>query len=158
MDLLHDLSSATTIKAMKSQVSHHGIPEKLRSDNRPQYSSREFAQFCKDYQIEHVTSSPHYAQSNGEAERAVQTVKRQWNKCKDKHHALLDYRTTPLENCNMSPAQLLMSRRPRNKIPISHDLLKPQLYDIDKVRKQLDDKEKQHHYYDIKAGSDLPVL
>ena len=104
-DLLHDLSSATTIEALKAQMSRHGIPEKLRNDKGPQYSSREFTQFCQDYQIEHVSSSSHYAQSNGQAKRVVQTVKILWIKCKDKHHALLDYRTKPLESCKMSPTQ-----------------------------------------------------
>ena len=67
---LHDFSSSATIDAIKSQFSCHGIPEKLKTDNGPQFSSREFSLFCEDYQIEHTMSSP-----NGEAERGVQIVK-----------------------------------------------------------------------------------
>ena len=74
---LHDLSGSATIDAIKSQFSCHGIPEKLKTDNGHQFSSREFSLFCEDYQIEHTTSSPHYPQSNGEAERGVQIVKTQ---------------------------------------------------------------------------------
>ena len=159
VDKLPDLSSSTTIETLKSQFARHGIPEKLRSDNGPQYSSREFKDFCNDYQIEHATSSPLYPQSNGEAERAVQTVKRMWKKCKDKHLALLNYRTTPVIGLSFSPAQLLMSRRPRNKVPAARQILQPKTVDI-KAVKQTNAKEKatQQKYYNRKAGQDLPVL
>ncbi|XP_041351639.1 uncharacterized protein K02A2.6-like [Gigantopelta aegis] len=115
--------------------------------------------FCEDYQIEHTTSSPHYPQSNGEAERGVQIVKRLWEKTPDKHLALLDYRTTPLSSCGLSPAQLLMSRRPRNKLPTARELLKPRAHSPTEVKRLLTkDKIKQQHYYNTKAGKDLPVL
>ena len=57
---LHDLSSSATIDAIKSPFSCHGIPGKLKTDNGPQFSSREFSLFCEDYQIEHTMFSPHY--------------------------------------------------------------------------------------------------
>ena len=158
VDKLQDMSSST-IDALKRQFSVHGLPEVLRSDNGPQYASREFQEFCGKFNITHVTSSPAFPQSNGEAERAVQTVKRMWTKSSDKHIALLDYRTTPLESCGLSPAQLCMSRRPRNCLPIAKDLLMPKPYDIKEVRKSLDrDKTKQKVYYDTKHDKDLPAL
>ena len=49
----------------------HGIPEMVCSNNSPQYDSAEFANFAKDWEFKHVTSSPLYAQSNGEAGRAA---------------------------------------------------------------------------------------
>ena len=110
VDKLHAMSSASTIDTLKRQFSVHGLPEVLRSDNDPQYAPREFQEFCGKFNITHVTSSPAFLQSNGEAERAVQTVKRMWTKSSDKHMALLDYRTTPLESCGLLPAQLLMPR------------------------------------------------
>ena len=47
-------------------------------------------------------------------------------KCEDKQLALLDYRTTPMDSFNMSQAQLLMGRRPRNTLLASQDLLSRQ--------------------------------
>ena len=110
VDKLSDQSSNPTVDVLKSQISRHGIPVVLRSDNGPQFSSSEFDNFCRDYQIQHKTSSPYFPQSNGEMERAVQTVKKMWKKCSDKQLALLDYRTTPLPSCDLSPAELLMGR------------------------------------------------
>ena len=46
------LSSTTSnqvIAALKTIFAHHGIPETVRSDNGPQYSSQEFAMFASSY-------------------------------------------------------------------------------------------------------------
>lgn len=69
VDELRDLSSSAVVEALKAQFCRHGIPEVCRSDNGPQYSSSHFKEFCHNYGITHVTSSPHYPRSNGEAER-----------------------------------------------------------------------------------------
>ena len=149
VDKLENLSSAATINALNCQMSRHGIAEQLRSHNGTQFASREFAFYCKDDHIDNYTSSPAFPQSNGAAEWAVQFAKRLWHKCTDKHLALLDYRTTSLENCHLSPAQICMSRRPRNKLPIARELLRPTAYDVTKVRRSLDqEKERQRHYHD----------
>ena len=152
-------TSSAVVHALKEHFSRHGIPEILRTDNGPQYVAAEFATFCKDWGITHRTSSPHHPKSNGEAERGVQTIKSLWKKCKDKNLALLDYRTTPLASCNLSPAQLSMGRRPRNKLPAARRLLSPKLYQPTNVKQRLDaEKERQAYYYNSKAGQNLPAL
>lgn len=157
--MLKDQRSRTAIEALKAQFSRHGIPAILRTDNGPQYTSEEFKEFCESYGIQHKTSSPHTPHSNGEAERAVQTVKRLWSKTPDKHLALLDYRTTPLESVGLSPAQLLMGRRPRNKLPTARALLRPMNYDSLKVKHLLDKtKRTQKLYHDKRAVRPRPDL
>ena len=159
VEYLSDLRATTTIKAVKSQICRHGIPEKIRTDNGPQFSAQEFKLFCTEFHMQHETSSPHFPQSNGAAERAVQIVKRLWAKCKDKDLALLSYRTTPLESCNLSPAQLCMSRRPRNLIPTASALLQPIVLNLKDVRTKLERaKLKQKLYYDKKGARDLSTL
>ena len=75
-----------------------------------------------------MTSSSRYPQSNGEAERAVQTVKNLLRKNEDPYVALLAYRNAPLAN-GYSPAQLLMGRQLRSTFPPYAHTLKPSIPD-----------------------------
>ena len=68
---LRGTTSRDVIEILKSTFSRHGIPETVVSDNGPQFSSQEFRDFAKQYEFCHVTSSPLYPQSNGQAERGV---------------------------------------------------------------------------------------
>lgn len=72
------------------------------------------------YGFQHVTSSPLYPQTNGQAEKGVQIVKRQLKKAKDckadPYLALLSYRATALK-CGALPAELLMHRKLRTTLP-----------------------------------------
>ena len=108
---LTSTTSATVITTLKSTFAQHGILETVRSDNGPQYSLREFAQFASSYEFNHITSSPRFPQSNGQVERMVQTVKRMLKRSKDPYIAMLSYRATPMSWCGLSPAQLSMGRR-----------------------------------------------
>ena len=118
-------TSEGIIGALKSIFTCHGIPETVISDNGPQYASKEFADFAERYDFVHMTSSPHYAQSNGQAERTVQTVKGLLKVAKDPSMALLAYRSTPFPWCNLSIAKPLMDKRLRANILVASDQLSP---------------------------------
>ncbi|KAI3374568.1 hypothetical protein L3Q82_021135, partial [Scortum barcoo] len=90
--------STDVIVHLKSMFARHGIAETLISDNGPQFSGHDMKEFAADYGFEHLTSSPKYPQSNGEAERAIQTAKNLLKKARDPYRALLSYRATPLSN------------------------------------------------------------
>ena len=109
---------------MKSQISRYGILDGLISDNEPQFACAKFAQFMKDYDIKHTTSSPYHPQANGKAGRTVQTVKGLLVKAKDPHKALLDYRNSALDT-GFSPAQLFLGRRLKPTLPTTSKLLQP---------------------------------
>jgi hypothetical protein len=85
------------------------VPNIIVSDNGPPFGSEEMRAFCEKLDIVHVTSSPRYPQSNGEAERAVQTVKGFLKKNVNLRMALCAYRDSPLANGH-SPAELLFGR------------------------------------------------
>jgi len=125
---------------MKSIFARHGIPELCVSDNGPQYSSEEFAEFMRECHCQHITSSPLYPQSNGEAERAVKTIKGLLKKEGDPYLALLSYRATPLQ-IGDSPSELLMGRKLRTTIPTIRELV-PRVPDSTLVQKR-DKQQKQ---------------
>ena len=123
---LTSTTSQGIIMALKKVFARHGIPERVRSDNGPQYSSLEFAEFAKLYGFDHITSSPIFSQSNGQAERTVQTLKNILHKTDDPFMSLLVYRSTPMSWCGLSPAELCMGRKLRANLPQTIDQLKPQ--------------------------------
>lgn len=72
---IEDLTSTFfRINHTKSIFARHGIPTQLISDNGPQFSAEEYKAFT-EWGIKHITSSPHYPQANGLAEKYVQVVK-----------------------------------------------------------------------------------
>ena len=129
VDRLYSKSSSEVITKMKAHIARYGIPNKLMSDNGPNFTSREFKLFTDSYNNEHITSSPTYAQSNGKAENSVKTGKKIMRKALDAHTdpylAFLDFRNTPTEGYNTSPAQRMLNRRTRTLLPMSNRLLKP---------------------------------
>ena len=157
--LLRDTTSQGVIQQLKSIFARHGIPEQVMSDNGPQFSSEAFTNFAKTFDFTHVTSSPHFPQSNGEAERAVKTMKNLLEKADDPYLAILAYRSTPLRN-GYSPAELLMNRRLRSNIPIIRDLLKPCVSDLTMLKKvEKQGRNRMKEYHDRRhSARDLPCL
>jgi transposase InsO family protein len=153
-------TSASIIAVLKSIFARHGIPEIVRSDNGPQYSSAEFMSFASSYGFQHITSSPKFPQSNGQAERCVQTVKNLLKKSDDPNVALLSYRSTPLSWCDLSPAELCMGRRLRTSLPLTDKMIARQWPFLEKFREQdRAMKEKQKENFDSRhRAKDLPTL
>ena len=114
--LFKSTSSLKVIQALKTIFARHGIPDEVRSDNGPQFHSKEW-----------------------KVERAVRTVKNLLKKEEDPTKALLAYRATPLAN-GYSPAELLMGRKIKSTIPTMPCHLKPQLPNQDSF------KEKEEAY------------
>ena len=152
-------SSETVIAHCKSIFARHGIPEVVQSDNGPQFASHKFARFATDYGFTQETSSSHYPQANGEAEREVQTVKNFLLKAEDPYLALLNYRATPLQ-CGFSPAEMSMGRHLRTRVravPASLAPDWPRLSDMKLVN--ANHKEVQKKMFDRQhRATPLPTL
>ena len=140
MRRLPNSSTHAVIKELGLVFTELGRPFVLRSDNGPCYSSREFHNFLNFYQVDHVTSSPHYPQSNGFAEALVGIAKKLMGKSlkegKPWNFGLLQYRTTPISSTLPSPLEMLTGRKPRLNLPqipssIGHNM------DTSRIRKEL---------------------
>ena len=118
-----------TVEALRSIFSRYGLPDQLVSDNGPQFTSGEFAQFLRQHGIKHILSAPYHPSSNGLAERFVQTFKRAMRAGEKDGlplsqrltEFLFFYRATPHATTDASPGELFLQRKLRTKF----DLLKP---------------------------------
>lgn len=112
-------SNVVIEKKLETIFAKHGIPLTVVTDGGPQFTSKEFKTFAKEYEFEHVITSPTNAQANGLAERNIQTVEKMFKKIieegKDINLALLHLRNTSLSG-NISPAGVLMSRELRSNL------------------------------------------
>ena len=98
-----------------------GCPFVLKSDNGLCYTSMKFHYFLEFYKIYHITSSPHYPQSNGFAEALVGILKILMEKSikdgKPWNYGLLQYRVTPIAGNLPLPLVSLTDHRQRTSLP-----------------------------------------
>ncbi|KAK7575920.1 hypothetical protein V9T40_012206 [Parthenolecanium corni] len=123
----NDTNSAATIEKLVECFARFGCPSTLVSDNGVQFTSREFKEFCKRNFIRQVHSAPYHPQSNGQAERFVQTFKRalriavlekpEESVARKLQRFLMAYRRAPLRG-GESPSQLMLGRNVRTRIDI----------------------------------------
>ena len=124
-------NSLQTIEKLRMCFATHGVPEIMVSDNGSAFTSGEFDGFAKRNGIRLITSAPYHPSSNGAAERAVQTFKRHMEKQEKSGISIQDlvsqflftYRNTPHSRTGLTPAEVLLKRKPRTHL----SLIKPNL-------------------------------
>ena len=118
------MSAQHITEHFKSIFSEYGWPDTLVSDNGPCYAAEAFSNLMKEYAVNHITSSPHYPQSNGLVEKFIQIVKNLFHKAKDEgadiDKYLMIYHNTPLASTSKSPMQMLQQRSVRSQLPMSN--------------------------------------
>ncbi|EYC07814.1 hypothetical protein Y032_0068g142 [Ancylostoma ceylanicum] len=128
---MSNISASKTMKALKSLFARYGLPQTIVSDNGTKFTSEQFKAMCDEGGIVHIKTAPYRPQSNGLAERFVDTLKRGIKKLKGEERpseetlnvVLQAYRTTPNSSLNeRTPAEVLLGR----KLRIRMSLLVPQ--------------------------------
>ncbi|PIO68719.1 integrase core domain protein [Teladorsagia circumcincta] len=107
-----------TMEKLKDIFSIHGLPEQMVVDNGPQLIAKDFKEYCIRRNIELISIPPYHHNSNGEAERFVQTFKKGYNKGKKSgkttearvRDQLFEYRITEHPAIGSSPAEMSMGR------------------------------------------------
>ena len=138
-------TATATIKELRRLFATYGLPERVVSDNGPQFTSAEFAAFMKANGIKHIKCAPYHPSSNGFAERFVQTFKKAIS-ARDgtlpRHQKLssflLTYRTTTHSTTGVSPSKLFLNRELRTRL----DLLFP---DVKGRVEEAQEKQRQYH-------------
>ena len=121
----HDTSASHLIKIIRQSFCLTGVPDTLWSDQGPQFTSKQFQDFAKQWGFQHRTSSPRYPQSNGKIEATVKSMKKliktSWNDCSLNEdqltRAILQYRNTPSRKDGLSPAQKLFGQPIQDTLP-----------------------------------------
>ena len=136
-DIIHMGHNTTTpqlITALKKSFCRSGAPDIVWSDQGPQFTSKLFQDFSKEWGFQHVTSSPTYPQSNGKIEATVKPMKKliesSWSGRRLDEgklaQALLQYRNTPSRRDGLSPAQKLFGHPMQDALPAHHRAFAPE--------------------------------
>ena len=118
-----------------------------------------FTKTMQEYQVNHITSSPHYSQSYGLAEKFVQTVKSLFYKAReegvDLYKALMIYHNTPLTSNMQSLMQILQNRTVRSQLPMSNSARRQLGLEMEKLRMKTKNDNLSSH--DLHLGQDVMI-
>ena len=125
MPMMTNTTTTKVLSSFKSSFCRTGVPDKVWTDQGPQFTSTAFQECARQWGFEHVTSSPRYPQSNGKAEATVKSMKIIIRSAWQGRHldenkltrALLQYRNTPSRKGGLSPAQKLYGQPIQDTLP-----------------------------------------
>ncbi|XP_040172372.1 uncharacterized protein K02A2.6-like [Anopheles arabiensis] len=136
------ISANATVTMLRGLCVRFGMPNTIVSDNGRQFTSAIFADFCNTNGIEHIKTAPYHPQSNGQAERFVDSFKRALKKIKVGKVSLqealdtflLTYRSTPNKQLEgmRTPAEVMFERKIRTCL----ELLRPPVQ-VESTSKQM---------------------
>ena len=140
----------------------NGCPDQVISDNGPQFTSDNFQKIAGTWEFEHLTSILSNCKVNGKVEFAVKTAKNLLRKAldsgRDQCMSILEYRNTPAQGLDSSPALRLMNRRTKTLLPTARSLLQPRvIYPERETKLSRKRQTEQANCYNPCAGS-LPEL
>jgi len=82
VEVLPDERAHTTCGFLRRALEHYrglGLRiDEVMTDNGPAYHSRDFAALCASDRLRHIWTRPYRPQTNGKAERFIQTLLREW--------------------------------------------------------------------------------
>lgn len=154
------VTTETVLKFLTTIFAREGNPCTITTDNGPQFTSFEFADFVKTQGIKHIKTSVYHPQANGAIERfnrvlkecvqAAEVARKPWKSAV--LTMLKSYRATPHATTGETPFLLLRGRPMRTKLNVLLPEDSPDQFIQVRARvKQRQNKSKQ--YTDRKRGS-----
>lgn len=148
-----EITTTATVRMLRGIFARFGTPELLVTDNGTQFTSDSFESYCEKNAILHLKTAPFHPQSNGLAERFVDTFKRSLKKITAGGETLDEaidtflqcYRSTPCRSApgGKSPAELLVGRPVRTSLA----LLRPP------TQYHKNENTKQEQQFNLKHGA-----
>lgn len=159
--ILHSVTSSAIINALSEVFSTHGYPDTIVSDNGPQFVSKEFKAYMQEIGVNHERVTPYWPAANGVVERFNQTMLKplraanasgqNWKK--EINDFLMDYRSTPHTQTGLSPAELLMGRKIKTKLPHPNEQSENENVVECARERDLKKKEEGKRYGDSRRGA-----
>ena len=123
---IRSTTSRNIIKCLTETFARTEFPEKLTSDNGPQFVSKEFTSWLKRNGIAHSKSTPYHPQGNGVVERlhrtlnamVLKTIESRGNWARVLPFALYFIRCTPSASTGVSPFMLTHGWEPSTPLQV----------------------------------------
>lgn len=172
VEIMRSTTTVNLIAALRKMFSNFGPPISIRGDNGPQINCEEFKKFCHEFNVKLVFSTPYWPQANGEVERMNRTLgkrlqisrinKTDWKE--DLQTYIMNYHATPHTITGKTPAELMLKRKIRDKlpglaetIPISDEVNDNVITKKWKMKEYIDKKRKAKES-DIREGDDVVIM
>ena len=125
--ILKRVTSDDIIVALRETFKYTLLPKCLVSDNGTCFTSEQFRRFCENNKIRHVTSPAYHKQSNGAAEKFIDTFKIFLNKndtgAISTELLVLNFcvrhNTTPTSSALRAPIEEILAYTPRTRLSAS---------------------------------------
>ena len=146
---MQSTTSTATIQCLRDTFARYGLPERIVSDNAPNFVSAEFSHFLKQNGIKYTTSVPYHPTSNGLAKQAVKIFKDEMKKMTEGSlrqklaRFLFNYRITPQSTTEVSLSELLMNPKLRSVLDLLNPNLTEKVESSQSTQKNLHDKKSQ---------------
>ena len=161
--LMNDTSTSSIKNWLKNQIfSRFGEPEMITVDQGSQFESSEFKEFCDNLNIKYHIISTHHHQSNGLAERAIQTLQKEIRTTTENQEdwslvlpqCVYSYNTSKHRTTGVTPFSLMFGREAKIKLDRMFNLERPEIdaeinKTIAKINRETENL-KTKKYYDRK--------
>ena len=77
LNVMENVTSVNIIRKLQEIFATHGLPQIIVTDNGTNFASSDMSQYMNNNGIRHLFSPPYHSASNGIAEKAVNTFKKE---------------------------------------------------------------------------------
>jgi len=159
--ILPGTKTKDVIAALDDTFGRFGNPDRVTSDNGPQFRSWEFKNYLdRNGIIQHLTT-PYYPQGNSTVERFFRNLKKFVKACslerkvlsQELHNFLKTFRNTPTRGTGMTPASLILNYTPKGNIASYNDFKcdsNPKLQQAESHEREYKKKMKTYADKDLK--------